>query len=87
MKAGIHVDTKERNTFWTAVYMVNDSDGDLAFYKNDSDRTLVDSVPFKTGRIVIFPSGYVHEGKPPVTKKWRVTVGVMFDLNTNKQYA
>lgn len=86
MKAGVHVDTRERNTFWTAVYMANYSDGDLSFYKSDTDRIPTDSIEFRPGRIVIFPSGYAHEAKPPVNTKWRVTAAIMFDLDTKKQY-
>ena len=86
MKAGIHVDTKERNSFWTAVYMANEADGPLQFYKHDNDRTPTDSVDFKLGRIVIFPAGYAHEALPPVSSKWRVTIAVMFDLDTKRQY-
>ena len=85
-RAGIHVDTKECNTLWTAIYMSNTADGDLTFYKHDLDRTKTDSIEYKKGRIVIFPSGYPHEAQPPAATKWRTTVAVMFDLSTKKQY-
>ena len=84
--AGIHVDTKECNTLWTAIYMSNKGDGDLTFYKSDTDRTQTNSIEYKQGRIIIFPSGYAHEAQPPTKTKWRTTVAVMFDLKTKRQY-
>jgi hypothetical protein len=82
MIAGVHVDTKERNGFWTAVYMVNDGDGDLVFY--DENNIEKDRAVFKKGRLVVFPSGYMHEALPPTNTKWRVTIGIMFEISTNK---
>jgi hypothetical protein len=66
--------------------MSNEADGDLTFYKHDTDRVKTDSIEYKKGRIVIFPSGYAHEAQPPSKTKWRTTIAVMFDLDTKKQY-
>jgi len=86
MKVGPHIDTRECNTLWTAVYMANISDGALTFYTNNTDNIKTDSVEFVPGRIVVFPSGYTHEAEAPVQSKWRVTIGIMFDLDTRRQY-
>lgn len=83
MIAGAHVDTNERNNFWTAVYMVNDSDGDLVFHQDGNE---AERVEFKKGRMVVFPSGYLHEAEPPSKSKWRMTIGIMFELTTDRQY-
>ena len=83
MIAGAHVDTTERNHFWTAVYMVNEGDGDLIFYSGDKE---AERVEFKKGRTVVFPSGYMHEALPPTKTKWRITIGIMFELATERQY-
>jgi hypothetical protein len=66
--------------------MANISDGALTFYTNNTDNIKTDSVEFVPGRIVVFPSGYTHEAEAPVQSKWRVTIGIMFDLDTRRQY-
>ena len=84
MIAGAHKDTTERNNFWTAVYMVNAADGDLVFYNDAGEEK--DRAEYKKGRTVVFPSGYMHEAEPPVNTKWRITLGIMFEIETNRQY-
>lgn len=85
MRPGEHVDTVEKNYHWTAVYFANDSDGGLQFYDNIKDLNPTDIVDYKKGRIVIFPSGYAHEALAPTTP-WRVSVGIMFEYKTDRQY-
>ena len=86
MTAGLHVDTTERNNFWTAVYFVNNADGDLQFYNNREEKVPTDKVEFKKGRIVMFPSGYAHNALAPETSDWRISIGIMFDFKTDRQY-
>jgi len=85
MRPGPHVDTVEKNYHWTAVYFANEADGDLQFYDNIKDLNPTDCVDFKLGRIVIFPSGYAHEALAPTTP-WRVSIGIMFEHKTDRQY-
>lgn len=82
MIAGAHVDTTDRNHYWTAVYMAS-GDGDLVFYDDGKE---VDRVEFKKGRLAVFPSGYMHEALPPTETKWRMTIGIMFEIDTERQF-
>jgi len=81
MKAGPHTDVDGDKESWTAVYFVNDSDGDLQFYKSKTDLTPTECIPFKRGRLVMFPSVFCHEALPP-TRPWRVTIGVCFHFRS-----
>jgi len=85
MRPGAHIDTVERNSHWTAVYFANESDGGLQFYDNITNLNPTDCVDFQRGRIVIFPSGYAHEALAPTTP-WRVSIGIMFEYKTDRQY-
>jgi hypothetical protein len=78
--AEIHTDSSTNN-YLSLVYHVNESDGDTVFY--NSDGSVVHSVPFKMGRMIIFPSDYLHEGLPPVkyinpTNNFRMSLGYCF---------
>jgi len=86
MEAGLHCDTQERNHLWTAVYFVNEADGDLQFYVSKDDQTPTDKVEFKKGRFVVFPSGYAHNALAPEKSDWRITIAIMFEFNTERQY-
>jgi len=69
-----HVDTFKSN-HWTLVYHLNDSTGDTRFYKSQENLTVVKSVPFKRGRMILFPSFYNHEGCVP-EKGLRISIGM-----------
>jgi len=75
-----HMDTIKQ-FHWTLLYYCNDSDGGTEFYKSNKDLTLVKSVDFKQGRMVLFPSYYNHKGLCP-TKKFRISFGYQMSART-----
>jgi len=79
--AQIHTDSSETK-YLSLVYHVNQSQGDTVFYENDKN-TVIKSISFKMGRMVIFPSTYYHEGLPPTqyinpTNNFRMSLGYCF---------
>lgn len=80
--AEIHTDSYETN-YLSLIYHVNASEGDTSFYtKKDGD--MVHSVPFKMGRVIVFPSHYWHQGLPPErninpTDNFRISLGYCFE--------
>lgn len=76
-----HCDTFMED-YWTLVYYCNDSSGNTEFYKNQEDLTLVKSVEFKQGRIVLFPSFYNHKGCVP-EKGLRITFGMQLHIKSS----
>lgn len=78
--AEIHTDSTSDN-YLSLIYHVNESEGDTVFY--NSDKSVVHKVPFRMGRIVVFPSNYLHEGLPPLkyispTNNFRMSLGYCF---------
>ena len=73
----IHRDWPMFNT-WAAVAMLQ-GDGDLNFYGEYDNNSLLHSVEFKVGRILIFPSIYWHR-VDSVTKD-RMSVGMLYNSN------
>ena len=63
--------------YHTLLYMVNSGDisdiGDFQYI--DPSNNVVETVPFKSGRFVLFPSDWKHKGLAPTVKnKFRVTL-------------
>ena len=72
-----HIDIDSGN-YYTLLYMVNTGDvsniGDFQ-YVNPSNEDVEETVPFKSGRFVLFPSDWKHRGLGPTVKnKMRVTL-------------
>lgn len=79
--AEIHTDHSDTK-YVSLIYHVNESQGDTVIYENDKN-TVVESISFKMGRIVIFPSHYWHQGLPPTqninpTNNFRMSLGYCF---------
>jgi len=82
--AEIHTDSSSNN-FISLIYHVNNSEGDTCFY-DSKDGNIVYSVPFKMGRMIVFPSHYWHQGLPPErfinpTDNFRISLGYCFETH------
>jgi hypothetical protein len=67
----IHVD---KQTGITAIYYVNDSDGDTLFFNDDKE--IIYSFTPKKGALVYFPSHVLHAGKPPKLNSYRAVINL-----------
>lgn len=79
----VHTDTNTEDCI-SVIYHVNESEGDTCFY-DDRYGKPVHNVPFKQGRLVIFPSHFWHEGLPPTkymspNNNFRVSLGFVFRM-------
>lgn len=78
-----HIDTVDQADF-TAIYYVNDADGDTMFFetptqnKTDDAFTVKNSVTPKKGRMVFFDNKTVHCGKPPQQTDARCVINFNF---------
>lgn len=80
--AEVHVDSS-RSNFLSVIYHVNESMGDTTFHTGQYD-IISHSIPFKMGRIIIFPSHWWHQGLPPTkymnpTNNFRISLGFCFE--------
>ena len=62
------------DTFTTAVYYVNDSDGDTLFF--DSDMNIVKRVTPKKGRLALFDGTIFHAKEPSRKQDFRAVVNI-----------
>lgn len=77
-----HLDHDLLPDMWTAVYYANCSDGDTLFFDSlIHPEQLSYQSSFKQGKIVIFPSYFLHQAMSP-TKNWRITIGITFEWIT-----
>ena len=73
---------------WTAIYYVNDSDGDTVIFNEKSGDSFFDGVELsikkrvknKKGRLVMFNQEYLHAGMPPINSDYRVVVNFNFKI-------
>jgi hypothetical protein len=79
----IHRDCQELGSIWSILIHVMGDSGATEFFDNNSDRNLVKSVPFKAGRIVMFPSLYSHRGRLPEQGK-RISMNSICKMNFSK---
>ena len=72
-----HMDIDSPN-YYTLLYMVNTGDVSNICdfqYINPSNKDVEETIPFKSGRFVLFPSDWKHRGLGPTVKnKMRVTL-------------
>lgn len=78
-----HIDTVQQADF-TAIYYVNDSDGDTLFFekpvqnKSDSPFVVKQVVTPKQGRLVFFDNKTIHCGAPPKETSARCVINFNF---------
>ena len=78
-----HIDTVQQAEF-TAIYYVNDSDGDTLFFENptqnksDSPFVVKQAVTPKQGRLVFFDNKTIHCGAPPKKTSARCVINFNF---------
>ena len=66
----VHIDNIEKGI--TAIYYINDSDGNTLFF--DKDYKIIESVAPKKGRIVCFDNQILHAGQPPKQSLYRAVI-------------
>jgi len=80
-----HVDI-ENGGGWTAIYYVNDSDGDTVIFneltnnpvRNHEELSVKQVIKNKRGRIVIFNQNSLHAGCPPIESENRIVINYNF---------
>ena len=73
----LHVDSGDDVPAYTMVYLVQGDTG-MDFWDNNPDRggKKIDEVEYKEGRLIVFPSRYIHRGIPTNKVSPRVTAGL-----------
>ena len=81
--------------FWTAIYYVNDSDGDTIIFNEYNDYTkfkdlksfsppekfsILQKVSAKRGSIVLFDGNRYHAGSPPINSNSRIVINFNFTI-------
>lgn len=75
----IHTDIKPPtplHVFWTAIYYVNDSDGNTIIF--DEDLKVRKVITPKKGRLVLFHGHSLHAGQPPIHSNKRIVINYNF---------
>lgn len=69
-----------KSGYYTAIYYVNDSDGDTFIYNervgHTGKLTVKQRISPKQGRMVVFDGGLLHSGNNPINTKARLTVNI-----------
>jgi Rps23 Pro-64 3,4-dihydroxylase Tpa1-like proline 4-hydroxylase len=81
-----HVDVTNEDTTpaegYTAIYYVNDSDGDTIFFKDRTDLNIdfeeIARVTPKKGRVVLFDTKTFHAGQAPINTQTRLVLNMNF---------
>jgi hypothetical protein len=68
---GIHVDGWDDDNL-TALYYINDSDGDTHFF--DEDKNIIKRVSPKKGRFVVFDNQQLHASQSPINYDKRIII-------------
>lgn len=80
-----HTDVDETDDCYTAIYYVNDSDGDTylfeEFVPKEKDEVVVKStIPPKKGKLVIFRADRFHASSSPMESNYRIVLNVVFRI-------
>lgn len=75
---GKHIDFNDDLTAITALYYVNDSDGDTKIWYE----TKTVSVSPKKGRLLIFPANLKHAGTNPSFSQYRIVLNIVATIDT-----
>jgi hypothetical protein len=79
----LHVDIDNPNCI-TAIYYVNDSDGDTLFFKDvdsmqrENDFTVLKRIRPQKGSLVYFPSNILHSSEFPIESEKRCVINFNF---------
>lgn len=75
----IHTDLNLKtpsDVFWTAIYYVNDSDGNTIIF--DEDLKIRKTITPRKGRLLLFHGHSLHAGQPPINSGKRVVINYNF---------
>ena len=72
-----HVDHEEKDLI-SAIYYVNDSDGDTHFF--DEELNITNKITPKKGRMVLFDSNKFHSSSSPINNQNRIVLNTVFKL-------
>ena len=70
-----HVDVSDEDVI-TAIYYVNDSDGDTYFF--DNELNITKKITPKKGRMVLFNSNKFHSSSSPIHNEYRIVINIVF---------
>ena len=76
-----HIDDSEEDVI-TAIYYVNESDGDTYFF--DNDLKITNTISPKKGRMVLFDSNNFHSSSSPIDNEHRIVMNTVFKKLTEE---
>ena len=76
-----HIDDPDENVM-SAIYYVNDSDGDTFFFNDKLEITK--TITPQKGRLVIFPSNMFHSSSSPINNEYRIVMNIVFKKLSEK---
>jgi hypothetical protein len=71
-----HIDCRDASKFITAIYYVNDADGDTLFF--DKKQKVVERITPKKGTLVYFDGHDLHAGQAPSKSPYRCVINFNF---------
>jgi len=83
-----HTDIFDVPNYHTAIYYINDSDGDTYIFnetyenKQFNNLTIKNRITPKKGRLIVFPGSYLHSGNNPSTNNPRAVLNFNFTIHT-----
>lgn len=77
-----HQDQYVFDNQWTVLVHVYGTSGDTIFYKNMNIPEIVKTVPFRQGRMLLYPSVYAHKGSMPTDDNKRCIINYLYKLKT-----